>query len=675
MRYIPMVASLFAGLVSSTSLSIDQRDTVGCMVDDKTGAVFVTADCVDPDYAFPVIDSETDETSPVPYRKVSGHFNGTTLDFTIYLTPKSKWDGRFFQLMYPSQTSAADDNTILFGVESGGYTVQASASTGYRADAAAAKFSRQVASKYYNVSSEQIYGYVYGGSGGSLKAIGAAEKTSGVWNGCVALIQATPMSIPYNWGIRAFGGFILKNHSDKLIDAIQPGGSGHPNVVLNELERAIFKETEQLGIPPRGWEDWDSIVRNRTQQLQTLKDIAIPMVQSMDPTYADDFWTQDGYAGRDQSELGERFRAALFQFNSSIEKTTKGKDELTSDFVLANLPDSAADVDGLGFSVIVGNASQHFSGKLDVGKRTVYILGGASNTTLEALVQGANITIDNRWYLAMHTFHRHQLPPQESGFYGHNYLRNEEGQPLFPQRQTLVGPLISQSSAGGATHTGNITMKLIVMNNLLDFDAFSWHADWYKTQVEKAKGGLKDHYRLYYSDNADHIMGYGNIKSPYTNRVVDFTGLYQQHLRDLSAWVENDVNPPKPTNYTVVNGQIEIPSNVSERLGIQPVVELLVDGTKRAQVAQGEDKVFTVKAQVPDGIGKIVTVEWDPLGLGEFTKKDIEVGSQVDVQFSYSYEKPGVYFASVRAASHRNGNTDTEVGLAWNLDRVRVIVE
>ncbi|XEV01129.1 hypothetical protein FSHL1_006416 [Fusarium sambucinum] len=590
MRYIPMVVSLYMGLATSISLSIDQRDTVGCMVDDKTGAVFVTADCVDPDYAFPVIDRETDETSPVPYRKVSGHFNGTTLDFAIYLTPKSQWDGRFFQLMYPSQTSTADDNTILFGVESGGYTVQASGSTGYRADAAAAKFSRQVASKYYNVSSEQIYGYVYGGSGGSLKAIGTAEKTSGVWNGCVALIQATPMSIPYNWGIRAFGGFILKNHSDKLIDAIQPGGSGHPNLVLNELERAILKETEQLGIPPRGWEDWDSIVRNRTQQLQTLKDIAIPMVQSMDPT-------------------------------------------------------------------------------------TVYILDGASNTTLEALVQGANITIDNRWYLAMHTFHRHQLPSQESGFYGHNYLRNEEGQPLFPQRQTLVGPLISQSSAGGATHTGNITMKLIVMNNLLDFDAFSWHADWYKKQVEKAKGGLENQFRLYYSDNADHVMGYGNIKSPYTSRVVDFTGLYQQHLRDLSAWVENDVNPPKPTNYTVVNGQIEIPSNASERLGIQPVVELLVGGTKRAQVARGENKAFTVKAQVPNGIGKIVTVEWDPLGLGEFTKKDIEVGSQVDVQFSYSYEKPGVYFASVRAASHRNGSTDTEVGLAWNLDRVRVIVE
>lgn len=76
--------------------------------------------------------------------------------------------------MYLAQSIIADDNTIAFGVESGGYTVQASGSTGYRADAAVAKFSRQVAQDYYNVSSDQIYGYVYGGSGGSLKAIGAA---------------------------------------------------------------------------------------------------------------------------------------------------------------------------------------------------------------------------------------------------------------------------------------------------------------------------------------------------------------------------------------------------------------------------------------------------------------------------------------------------------------------
>ncbi|CAG9955622.1 unnamed protein product [Clonostachys rosea f. rosea IK726] len=112
-----------------------------------------------------------------------------------------------------AHTSTADDNTIIFGVQSDGYTVQASGSIGYRADAAAAKVSRQVASKHYNVSPEKIYG----GSGGSLKAVGATEKTSGIWNGCVALVQATPMSIPYNWGVRAFSGLIFNNRCITVI--------------------------------------------------------------------------------------------------------------------------------------------------------------------------------------------------------------------------------------------------------------------------------------------------------------------------------------------------------------------------------------------------------------------------------------------------------------------------
>lgn len=638
----------------------------------ENGALIITSDCIDPDYASPTFSSETEETSPVPHRKISGHFNDTEVDFNIYLTPKSQWNGRFFQIVYPSQNSTADDNAIVFGVESGGFTIQASGSTGYRADAALAKLSRQVAQEYYNVSSDQIYGYIYGGSGGSLKAIGAAENTFGVWNGCVALVQATPMSIPYNWGLRAFGGLILADRSEELIDAIRPGGTADPNLVLDELERAVLEETEAFGIPTKGWEDWESIVGNRTQQWQTLKDIAVPMIQSMDPTYAVDFWTKDGYAGSEESALGKKFRAALVQFNSTIESIATGKNGLTSHFVLDSVPDKVFDVVGLGFSVMVGNVSQPFSGKLDFETRTVYILDGVANTTLQALTQGSMIQIDNRWYLAAHTFHRHQLPSPESGFYGHDYLRNEVGESLYPQRDLLVGPFISKSTSGGGTHTGNITMKLIVMDNLLDFDAFPWHADWYKNQVKKAKGGLEDHYRLYYSDNADHVMA--RIEAPYTSRVVEFIGLYQQHLRDLSAWVEDGVVPPTPTNYTVEAGQVKVPSLASERNGIQPVVELLVDGGKRTQVSPRESKEFSVKVQVPNDIGQIVALEWDPLGVGEYTKKDIDVRSEVDLHFSYAYEEPGIYFASVRAASHREGNAETQIALAWNLDRVRVVV-
>ncbi|RBR08942.1 uncharacterized protein FIESC28_10122 [Fusarium coffeatum] len=673
MRFFTGLTTLIAISGASALSLLPQRERVRCVADDKTGALFVTADCVDPNYDSPILDNETDETIPTPHRRISGHFNGTDVDFNIYLTPKSKWERRFFQLMYPLQTSIAEDDAIKFGVESGGYTIQASGTIGYRADAALAKLSRQIAQEYYNTSSGQIRGYVYGGSGGSLKVIGAAENTLGVWDGCVALVQATPMSIPYDWGIRALGGLILEKRAKEVIDAVQPGGSGDPYEVLDELERAVLIETQHLGVPTRAWEDWESIANNRTQLWQTLKDTTVPILQRIDPTYADDFWNKDGYAGCDQSALGERFRAALVRFDSAIETVTAGHDGLISEFVLKTVPGNVTDVVGFGFSVRVNGSRSHFSGMLDVKTRTVHILAGASNTTLGALVPGARIQVDNRWYLATHTYHRHQLPPEDSGFYGYDYLRDENGEPRYPQRDILMGPIVSKSASGGGTHTVNITMKLIVMDNLLDFDALPWHADWYKNQVLKAKGSLEDHYRLYYSDNADHVMG--KVKAPHSSRVVDFTGLYQQHLRDMMAWVENNVTPPTPTNYTVVEGQVKVPLSVSARKGIQPVVELFVDNSKRAHVAPGEIKEFHVKAQVPDGVGQIVALEWDPLGIGEYTKIDIDVGPEVDLRFSCAYKRPGVYFAGVRAASHRDGNTETEIALAWNLDRVRVVVE
>lgn len=122
------------------------KQGVSCTTDDESAAVFVTADRIDTDYPYLTFECETDEASPIPYKRIVGHFNNTDVHFAIYLPPKSQWRSRFFQLMYPSQTSTADDNTIYFNVQSGGYTVQASGFIGYRADAAAAKVSRQVAS-------------------------------------------------------------------------------------------------------------------------------------------------------------------------------------------------------------------------------------------------------------------------------------------------------------------------------------------------------------------------------------------------------------------------------------------------------------------------------------------------------------------------------------------------
>ena len=218
-------------------------------------------DCVDPLYAKPVIDSEQDLTTPVVHHRVSGHFEGTDIRFNIYLPPANQWKGRFFQYTYPTaftpeeDTSVADDRAIGFSLASGGYAVQAGNagnSVGYRHTAAAAKFAETVAADYYHSGNRKIYGYLYGPSGGSFQTTGAAENTSGVWEGFVPTVQGVPMSGPYTFFIRAMARLVLEDKAEQIADAVRPGGSGKPYAGLDQVERTMLRElTCVRGSAPR----------------------------------------------------------------------------------------------------------------------------------------------------------------------------------------------------------------------------------------------------------------------------------------------------------------------------------------------------------------------------------------------------------------------------------------
>ena len=283
------------------------------------GAAQITADCLDPTYANPVIDSETEETAPTPHHRIRGHFDGTNIQFTIYFhaqQDKARWQGRFFQYTYPTaftaeeDTSQADGRAIGFALSSGGYAVQAgnkSLALGYRHTAAAAKFAETLAAKYYG-SDRTVSGYLYGPSGGSYQTIGAAENTQGVWQGFVPMVQGVPQPTGYNWQGRSAAELILGDQADDIRAAILPGGSGDPYATLDEAERAVLKEVTALGIPLKGWEYPDYLL-GRSEQFPNGLDSSNPL--AFDPTYADDFWNTPGYLGTENSALGERIRAEL----------------------------------------------------------------------------------------------------------------------------------------------------------------------------------------------------------------------------------------------------------------------------------------------------------------------------------------------------------------------------
>ncbi|KAL2693505.1 hypothetical protein Neosp_000065 [[Neocosmospora] mangrovei] len=635
----------------------------------ESGPWQITDDCVDPSFSQPIIVTETDQADPVPHRRVSGYFNGTANNFTIYLPPKSIWEGRFFQITYPLQSADAPDRVIAFAADSGGYALQVSGSVGYRAEAAGAKFSKVIAREYYDAPGRKIHGYVQGGSGGSLQTVAMMENTFDVWSGAVTLIQAIPISQPYNWCIRALGGFVLANKSAEVKDAVAPGGT-NTDLVLNDVQQQVLQEVAALGVPLRSWEDFSGTGQDRMNLYQTMRTLVYPTVKQHDPTYVDDFWSKTGYLGTENSELGRLFQNALVEFTANIEIVEVDDQDTITTVVLDNVPANVSTPNGL--ELHVGDVGS-FTGKVNMATRTVSIDQGSNATVLAAIKKGMELSVDNRWYLALHSYYRHQVPPKDSGYYAWDHLRDSSGEPLYVQREKFIGPSISKSSSGGGTHTGKITGKMIVMDGLVDYDAFPWHADWYRTQVQNALGSaFEDTFQLYYSDNANHYSGPESTSDPA--QIIDFEGTAQQHFRDLSAWVEKGISPPGGTSYSVKDGQVMVPSSASDRRGIQPAVSLTMGGEEKAEVAIGKTVTFKIHAEVPPGTGKVVHVEWDPIGKGEYQKQDFgKVASSVEVTIAHTYDAPGTYFPVVRVASHRSGDTETGFGLVFNLGRARVV--
>jgi hypothetical protein len=286
---------------------------------------------------------------------------------------------------------------------------------------------------------------------------------------------------------------------------------------------------------------------------------------------------------------------------------------------------------------------------------------------------GDAVTLDNSWYLALQTFHRHNVPTPD--MYGWNQFREGgDGEPLYPQRENLVGP-IGATNGSGALNTGHFKGKMIVLESLVDIEALPWQADWYANKVEEALGkeDMDARFRLYFTDNAQHMFP----TAPAAHaRTVSYAGVLQQALRDLSAWVEQGVAPPPSTSYTIDDSQVVVPRDAASRKGLQPVVELTVDGRDRVDVTVGQPVDFSATIEAPPGTGDIVDAEWDLEGAGEYpVRADIaSIGPSVSLDLTHAYDQPGTYFAVLRATSQREGDRETPHARIQNLARVRVVV-
>ena len=188
-------------------------------------------------------------------------------------------------------------------------------------------------------------------------------------------------------------------------------------------------------------------------------------------------------------------------------------------------------------------------------------------------------------------------------------------------------------------------------------------------------GNEEDYIRMWYFDNATHGGTENEIEK---RRCVTYTAGLEQALLDLSDWVERGIAPALSTNYTVNGGDITVPEHAKERGGLQPVVKATANGSKCAHVKEGEAVQLLAEAEVPDGVGAVTGIDWifeDEKDFEESVAEISEGGKTAVSKVSYTYTKPGTYFAVVRVRSERNGDKGAIFTQVRNIDRVRIIVE
>jgi hypothetical protein len=658
----------------------------------------------DPLFAQPFVDIDEWRDKPVRHRYVHGGFKGTDALFSIYLPPKQKFHGRFFQ---PIPAISGDENsaqrlsplvstavtqensTIGFAIDSGGYLVESNLGSknmyplpdhtieGYRTSAAVAQYARKVAGEMYGPG--RIYGYAYGGSGGGFKTVSLAENTTGVWDGVVPYVLPSPMASNV-FSVQAHAYRILKDKFPAIVDAIDPGGSGNMYAGLNPEEHDALLEATRMGLPPRTWFMYQRLGYG---PLAVLIDDWI----KWDPGYFEDFWKVPGYLGANPPESLKR---AHVQQQTTITRIVMsdearkmgipipmaawGTNVVPAAIALANLP--AVDLKGASLIMKSGGAAGQRLSVTSVVNGLVFIgIGAEAFKYVNSIKTGDELMVDNSIYLAAQTHHRHQVRPRDQNFYVFDQFRGPDGRPLYPQRSVSTSQLMAEQGAG-SNQSGKFGGKMIVVETLVDEYASPWNADWYRWKVQQTLGShIDDSFRLYYIDNAMHgALPY--IKSDGT-RIAGYLGALQQALRDVSAWVENGVAPPANTRYTMDDGQVVVPATAAQRAGIQPVVTLTVNGGKRADVTVGQPVTFTAVVEAPARTGSIVGAEWDFEGTGDFpvVGQITTPAPRVTVTATYAFVKPGTYFPVLRAASQRQGDTATAYARVRNLDRVRVVVK
>jgi hypothetical protein len=680
-----------------------------------TDLAFKTQDTL---FGKPYIDMDEWRDKPVRHRYIHGGFKGTDTRFSFYFPTKEQYEGRFFQYVTPfpdnenlSQGATGESDKIGFSVASGAYFIETNgggrtdftnpgkrpeASIGaYRANAASAQFSRIVALHIFGGT--RPFGYLFGGSGGAYRTVGGIENTQGVWDGAVPYVLGSPMAIPNCFTARMHAMRVLDGKFPQIVDALEPGGSGDIYAGLNEEEKEALLEVTRMGFPPQSWYAW------KTMGIHGFLVLYGGVVMADRKYFFEDFWNKPGHLGYNPPKslleariqkvskikaligyeeavklgLSERLSAADRGSADNAWKNTGDNGEKPEAFQLEDLLPA---VNFLGGDLII-KTGEAAGATLQLTKAEGDKVALAPTNSLEVLAKikpGDEVQVDNSNFLAVQTYHRHQVPGKD--YYVWDQFRNKDNSPLYPQRPMLLGPLFTMGAAGSVP-IGKFSGKMILLGSLWDREAYPWQCDWYRQRVIENLGDNTDgNFRLWFTDHAIHGDATEQLDDP--THAVSYLGVLQQALRDLSAWVEKGIEPAATTSYKINEGQVVLPATAAERAGIQPVVWISIKGKKRVEIIAGETVTLNAVVEIPAGKGQLVSAAWDFDGTGSFkevvelpTFRKKQKSSRIEFTTKHTFNDAGSYFPTLRVASERTGNAETPFARIQNLDRVRVVVK
>lgn len=699
----------------------------------------VDGTCIDPDYneSTLVIDGTqqlvyTDASGRViPYTEVKGHFpatntratlppgvrNSATLnqhDITWRFPAKEFWQNRSFQQTYPiGGTGPLDLNEVDLGFAfgTGAFTVKVNPGNpygGYRVNAAATKLAKNYANQFYGNSSP-INSYLWGQSGGSAQALGAAEGTTGVWAGVIPCVIATTGLIVHSFQWEALYALAVPlEQRSKVRQAAEVGSGSSIYDGLNDEQHSVLDEMLKGGFPRLGLGTALTVDTVTGDQVPvgdaTVGSVVGPFpgvagpslvfgpggqyIRVVDPTYEDDFWSKPGYAGSNPPNYLSAAKVDGFATISEIVRDAQGVPTALK-FDPATVPAMGSIgtrnlqyyvYDAAGTTRTIDNSDPSnpvftLTGTLDTATSTLALPVNPNATSataanspvlLNALHVGDKIRINNRYFLAQVYYPRHSI--LNDGNPAYNQYKDTNGKPIYPQRQVqfVGGP---SGVMGGIRETGNLKTKVMVMENLEDANSFPYVAGFYRQEVEKSlgKGKADGMFRVYYQEHAGHSNG-GLVQ-----------GIFNQMVLDLIDWAEKGITPKPSSNYTIdPMNQIVQPISAVDRKGLQPVIHLSANGGDRAEVGILQPVNLSATIEMPPTTGKILQYNWtiERQGVPAINEPATVLAApngKVTVNRPMTFPTPGEYVVSLNTTADRNGTSGTSTPLQ-NLDQVRVVV-